>query len=92
MCFLTTDFAVYRLGLLKRNRNHSHLHQKIFKRTNGLRTDALLWFISDIHRVCYNLENPVDVRYEPQQGKLRSSSQMFFKFSDENLGSDIDPF
>ena len=73
--------------------NHSpNSHQKIW-RTNDLRTGALLGVISDIHRVCTNPEDPM--AYGCQKwSPLRhlSSSCMFFKFSDVNLGSDFDSF
>ena len=60
----------YRSGFLKRDQNHSpNSHQKIW-RTNGLRTSALLGFISDIHRVRNNPENPVNVRKEPSNSPI----------------------
>ena len=41
---------------------------EITTRTNGVRTGALLGVISDIHRVCTNPEDFMDVRNDPQQG------------------------
>ena len=47
-------------------------------RTNGLKMSAILGVISDIHMVHTNLEDPVDVRNDPQQGThpqaIRSSN------------------
>ena len=58
---------------------------------NGLRTGALLGFISDIHRVLWVSAHPVDVRNERHQG-IRPQAFKFFKFSDVNLESNFDPF
>jgi hypothetical protein len=56
------------------------------------RTGALLGVISGIHRVHTNPKNPMDVRNDTQQGISTYSSRLFFKLSDENLGSDLVPF
>ena len=59
---------LHRSAFLKRNRNRSpNSHQKIW-RTCGLWTGALMRFLSDIHKVCTNPENSVNVWDEPQQG------------------------
>ena len=44
-------------------------YQKIW-RTNGLKMGALQGVISDIHRVCTNPEDPVDVRNDPSKAPI----------------------
>ena len=54
-------------------RNHSpNSHTKTW-RTNSLGTSALMGVISDIHRVRINLNDPGNVRNEPQQGTHRQA-------------------
>ena len=80
-------FFYYRSGFRKKDQNHSrNSYQKIWK-TNGLRTGALLAVISDIHRVCTNPEDPMDVRNNPQ---YTFSIRILFKFSNVKIG--FDPF
>ena len=52
----------------KENENESSNSNKKIWRTNGLRTGVLLGVISNMHRVHINLEDPMDVRNDLQQG------------------------
>ena len=78
-----TQWSEYKLStdevFSKRNKNESSNSHKQIWGTNGLRMGAWLGVIN-IHRVSTNLEDPVDVRNEPQQGanpQAFSSSNSF---------------
>ena len=92
-CFLTPErliakvlFTDFNLSIPMRfsqkgTKMTAQIHTKNVWRASGLRKGALLGIISDIHRVHTNLEDPVDVRIEPQQYTLPQavSSKSFFQ-------------